>query len=90
MSRLHRKQSRLAAALKAADRAIVLDEKDGEAHYERACALVRLGRIKEAMAALEKAEFYPSQADWIVDEKDLKPLAKLPAFKKLLPEPEKQ
>jgi tetratricopeptide (TPR) repeat protein len=90
LSLLHRKQSRWAAALKAADQAIVLDEEDGEAHYERACALARLGRVNEAMAALEKAiEFYPDQAQWMADEKDLKALAKLPAFKKLLPPPEK-
>ena len=88
---LNRKQSRFAAALKAADQAIALDEEDGEAQYERACALARLGRIKEAMSALEKAiELYPAQVEWMANEKDLKALAKLPAFKKLLPQPEKQ
>ena len=88
---LYRRQSRFAAALKAADKAIELDEKDGEAYYERACALARLGRIKEAMSSLEKAiEFFPSQAHWMAEEKDLKALSRLPAFKKLLPPPEKQ
>jgi tetratricopeptide (TPR) repeat protein len=88
---LYRRQSRFALALKAADQAIELDEKDGEAQYERACALARLGRIKEAMSALEKAiELYPSQAEWLAEEKDLKALSRLPAFKKLLPPPEKQ
>ena len=88
---LYRRQSRFAAALKAADKAIELDEKDGEAYYERACALARLGRIKEAMSSLEKAiEFFPSQANWMAEEKDLKALSRLPAFKKLLPPPEKQ
>ncbi len=88
---LNRKQSRFAAALKAADQAIALDDEDGEAQYERACALARLGRIKEAMSALEKAvQLYPDQAEWMANEKDLKALAKLPSFKKLLPQPEKQ
>lgn len=91
MALIYRKQSRFTAALKAADQAIELDEEDGEAHYERACALARLGRIKEAMTALEKAiELLPDQVEWLADEKDLKALAKLPAFKKLLPQPEKQ
>jgi len=88
---LYRRQSRFALALKAADQAIQLDEKDGEAQYERACALTRLGRIKEAMASLEKAvELYPISAEWMAEEKDLKALSRLPAFKKLLPPPEKQ
>lgn len=88
---LYRRQSRFALALKAANQAIELDEKDGEAQYERACALARLGRIKEAMSSLEKAvELYPSAAEWLADEKDLKALSRLPAFKKLLPPPEKQ
>ena len=91
MALLHRKQSNFTAALKAADQAIELDEDDGEAYYERACALARLGRTKEAMSALEKAiELYPSQAEWMAEENDLKALAKLPAFKKLLPKPEKE
>jgi Flp pilus assembly protein TadD len=87
---LHRKQSRFAAALQAADQAIKLDEEDSDGYYERACALARLGRIKEAMSSLEKAvELLPERAEWMASEKDLKPLANLPAFKKLLPPPEK-
>ncbi len=88
---LYRRESRFPAALKAADKAIELDEEDGEAYYERACALARLGRVKEAMTSLEKAiELFPSQADWMAEEKDLKALYNLPAFKKLLPPPEKK
>ncbi len=88
---LYRRQSRFALALKAANKAIELDEKDGEAQYERACALARLGRIREAISSLEKAiELDPDTADWLADEKDLKALSRLPAFKKLLPPPEKQ
>ena len=88
---VHRQQRRWAAALKEAQQAIALDDEDGEAYYELACALARLSRIKEAMTALEKAiELYPDQADWIDIEADLKPLAHLPAFKKLLPPPEKK
>nr|AUN35729.1 TPR domain-containing protein [uncultured bacterium] len=87
---VHRKQGRLSAALREAQQAIALNAEDGDAHWELACALARLGRIKQAMAALEKAvELDPDLADWLADEPDLKPLAHLPAFKKLLPPPEK-
>jgi Flp pilus assembly protein TadD len=87
---LHRKQSRWSAALKSADLAEGLNAEDSEAHYQRACALARLGRIKDAMSALSKSvELDPDQAEYIADEADLKSLASLPAFKKLLPEPEK-
>ena len=90
LAMLHRKQSRWLAALRAADRAIALDAEYSESHYQRACALARLGRTNEAMAALSKAvELDPDQTSFIPDEEDLKPLASLPAFKKLLPEPEK-
>ena len=61
----------LRAALEAADQAIELDEEDGEAYYERACALARLGRLKEAMAALEKGvELYSAQVEWMDKEDD--------------------
>lgn len=82
---VHRKQKRFSAALRAAHQAIAIDEFDGEARYELACALARVGRIKEAMAMLEKAlETEPDYVLWMGDEPDLKPLAHLPAFKKLL------
>lgn len=90
MAFLHRRQSHFAAALKAADQAIKLDGEDSDGYFERACALARLGRIKEAMSSLEKSiELFPDRAEWMATEKDLKPLANLPAFKKLLPPPEK-
>lgn len=90
MSTLHRKQSRWAAALKAADVAIGIDRENAEAHYERACALARLGRLKDAMSAIQKVlELDPDYATWMEDEADLKPLASLPEFKRLLAEPEK-
>jgi len=45
---------------------------------------------KSGMTSLEKAvELLPERAEWMADEKDFKPLANLPAFKKLLPPPEK-
>ena len=55
MAQVHRKQRRWSAALNAAQHAISLGQNDSEAHYERACALARLGRIKDAMSSLEKA-----------------------------------
>jgi hypothetical protein len=43
------------------------------------------------MTALEKAiDIYPYLADSLAFEPDLKSLAHLPAFKKLLPPPEKK
>ena len=83
---VHRKQGRLSAALRAAQQAVALDAEYGDGQYELACALARLSRIKEAMAALVKAvELDPELAEWMADEADLKRLAQLPAFKKLLP-----
>jgi tetratricopeptide (TPR) repeat protein len=90
MARLYREQSRWPAALKAAEQAITLDPQDSEAHYQRACALARMRRLKEAMAALNKSvELDKDQVMYIEEEEDLKPLASLPEFKKLLPAPEK-
>jgi len=87
---LYRKQSRWQAALKAADHAIALDPKESEAYYQRACALARMRRLKEAMTALTKSiELDEEQTMYIGEEEDLKPLASLPEFKKLLPPPEK-
>jgi Flp pilus assembly protein TadD len=86
MADVYRQQRRWGLAVRAAQQAIALDDKDGEAYYRLACALARLARVKEAMTALEKAiELYPEQAEWMAKEKDLKPLANLPAFKKLVP-----
>lgn len=89
LSELYRKQSRWLAALRAANQAIMLDAEDSEAYYEKACVLARLGRIKEAMAALIKSvELDGEQVYFIEEEEDLKPLASLPEFKKLIPESE--
>ncbi|HSK63349.1 MAG TPA: transglutaminase domain-containing protein [Pyrinomonadaceae bacterium] len=90
LAMLYRKQSRWADALKAANKAISLDAEDSEGHYQRACALTRLRRFKEALVSLTKAvELDAYQADYIVDEEDLKPLHRFQEFKKLIPEPEK-
>jgi tetratricopeptide (TPR) repeat protein len=91
ISLLHRRQSRWLLALKAADRAVALDAQFAEGHYYRACALARLGRTSEAMAALKKSiELAPFWASMIADEKDLQPLSSLPEFKKLIPPPAAQ
>lgn len=77
-----------ASALTAADRAIRLDPEDAYGHYERACALARLGRARAAMAALKRAvELDEDLTEALAEEEDLKPLANLPEFKKLLPPP---
>jgi len=83
---LYRRQSRWLAALKAANYAISRNTDDSEAYFQKACALARLGRLKEAMAALTKSvELDEDQVDYLADEEDFKPLASLPEFKKLLP-----
>ncbi|MGH9428259.1 MAG: transglutaminase domain-containing protein, partial [Terriglobia bacterium] len=73
------------AALNAANTAIKIDADYSDAHFSRACALARLGRIKEALQSLEKAvELDPDLPEIIGDEADLRVLASRPAFKKLL------
>jgi len=91
LAKLYRKQSRWLTALKAADQAIAVDGSRSEGHYQRACALARLRRFDEAIAALSKSvELLPYQSRKLADEPDLKPLSNLPAFKKLLPPPKEQ
>jgi tetratricopeptide (TPR) repeat protein len=79
------------AAVSAANTAIDSDAADAEAYYQRACALARLGRIRDAIASLQKSvELDQIMAESIEDEQDLKPLASLPEFKKLLADRDKQ
>jgi transglutaminase-like putative cysteine protease/Tfp pilus assembly protein PilF len=71
--------------LAAADSAVKIDEEDSDAHYNRACALARLGRLNESLTALKRS----LDLDKVgrldpATEEDLKPLARLPGFKKLL------
>ena len=91
MAVVHRKQLRWTAALNAAQRALALEPDSIQALFQRACALARLRRIKEAMATLEMAvKLDDSVAVWMADEDDLKALASLPAFKQLLPKREEK
>jgi tetratricopeptide (TPR) repeat protein len=88
-SEAHRQLHNWVAALKSSDAAIAIDPKDAEAHFNRACALAQLRRSAEAILALRKSieldnELY--DADELEEEPDLKPLAALPAFKKLVAE----
>ena len=65
--------------------AIRLDNEDADGYYHRACALARLGRRVDAMTALKRAiELNDEYEDSLSDEEDLKSLATLPEFKKLL------
>ena len=91
LAEANRALSRWSAALKAADNAVGLEPESGATHYERACALARLGRTAEAMKALNKSiEIDSFRLLYIGEEKDLKPLSSVPAFKKLLAEAEKK
>lgn len=86
MSETYRTLRDWRAALQWADAAIKLSAEDADAHYNRACALARLGRAQEAIAALKRViELDEEYAEYLADEEDLKPLARLPQFKKLLP-----
>lgn len=85
LSDAHRKLKNWTTVLAATAEAIKLDAKSSEAYYNRACALARLNRKAEAMQALQKAiELDEELLYGIEDEEDLKPLALMPAFKKLL------
>ena len=83
MAVVYRKLRQWTAALNAADVATMLNAENADAHYNRACALARLGRANEAIAALKRYIELDEDADF-ESEEDLKPLARLPAFKKLL------
>jgi tetratricopeptide (TPR) repeat protein len=85
MARAYRALRNWGEALAATDAAIGMDPEDSDAYFHRACALVKLGRIKEALTALEKSvNLDPYQVDVIKEEADLKVLASRPAFKKIL------
>lgn len=85
MARAYRNLRNWTAAMNAADTAIKINAQDSDAHYQRACALARLGRAKEALGSLTKAfELDPDMLTSIGEEADLKILASQPAFKKLL------
>jgi tetratricopeptide (TPR) repeat protein len=92
LAECYRKLRNWTAALQAADAAIKIEKEDGTAHYHRACALARLGRRVEAMAALKLAVELDAEIDLevdIKDEPDLKPLAAMREFKQLLASKEK-
>ena len=89
MAEAYRKLREWPAALNAADTAIRLHNDDGDAYFHRACVLARLGRRTEAMTALKRAlELDEGFEELLADEEDLKSLAMLPEFKKLLPKSE--
>ncbi len=80
-----------AAALASADRAIKIDEEDAEGHYNRACALSRLGRKQEAIASLKRAvELDEELAYGLAEEEDFKSLAAMEEFKSLIPKDEEK
>jgi transglutaminase-like putative cysteine protease/tetratricopeptide (TPR) repeat protein len=85
MARGYRTLRNWTAALNAADTAIKIDPEDSDGYFNRACALARLGRIKEALKSLEKAvELDPDLPELLTEEADLRVLASNPAFKKLI------
>jgi transglutaminase-like putative cysteine protease/tetratricopeptide (TPR) repeat protein len=85
LARAYRTLRNWTAALNEADTAIRLDSENSDGHYQRACALSRLGRLNDALQSLEKAvEFDPEYVEIIEEEPDLRALASKPAFKKML------
>lgn len=85
MAHAYRAQRNWTAALNAAGAAIKIDPDYSDGYLSRACALARLGRIKEAVIALEKAvELDPDVREIVATEPDLKVLVARPEVKKLL------
>ena len=85
MSRCYRKLRNYQAALASADAAMKIEGEEATAHYNRACALARLNRRREALASLLQAiELEDSYIMSIAEEEDLKPLAAMVEFKKLI------
>jgi tetratricopeptide (TPR) repeat protein len=85
LSDAHKQLKNWAAVLTATDEALKLDAKLAEAYYNRACALARLSRKTEAIQALQKAIELDEELLYdIGEDEDLKLLAAMPAFKKLL------
>jgi tetratricopeptide (TPR) repeat protein len=90
MAVAYRKMQDWRAALAAADAALKISDEDMDAHFSRACALARMGRLNEALTALKRSiELDEDDALDFASEEDLKPLARLPAFKKLVSDREK-
>ncbi|HEX8136167.1 MAG TPA: tetratricopeptide repeat protein [Pyrinomonadaceae bacterium] len=86
MARAHRSARRPAQALAAADQAVKLDAEYADAHFERACALAQLGRMREAVVALKRALELDPELGESLDSNDRKLVESLPDFKKLLEE----
>ena len=91
LARGYRLLNNWSAALIAADTSIKLNSESSDGYLNRACALARLGRIQDALNALEKAvELAPYLSSLIEEEADLKNLAATARFKKLLPTEEEK
>lgn len=86
IARTNRFARRPALALGAADQAVKLDGEYAEAHFERACALAQLGRMPEAIVALERALELDPELGESLDSNDWKLVESLPEFKKRLEE----
>ncbi|PKF77687.1 hypothetical protein CW749_20835 [Vibrio sp. vnigr-6D03] len=72
-------------ALSLCNRVLDLDELNGPALYQRACAYSRLGAEEQAIEDLEKAiQSSPSVRDHIYEEKDFEPLRGNPRFDDLI------
>ncbi len=72
-------------ALSLCNRVLDLDELNGPALYQRACAYSRLGAEGQAIEDLERAiESSPSVRDHIYEEKDFEPLRGNPTFDAML------
>jgi tetratricopeptide (TPR) repeat protein len=87
LAECHRKLHNWPAALKAADKALELEAENTDALFERACALAQLKRPVEALGVLRTALELDEEAFMSEDlekEEALKPLARLPGFKRLV------
>jgi tetratricopeptide (TPR) repeat protein len=91
IAEIYREMKKFPLALIASEKAIKMDEENSVAYFERACALARLARKREALTALKKAlELDPEISYLLSYEEDLKPLATMPEFKKLVPKEDEE
>lgn len=82
---LYTKDGRIDDGLKMDRRLVRLLPENATAHYNLACSLALKKRKAEALRSLARAiELGYKDSDWMMQDPDLEPLKKLPAFKRLV------
>jgi len=82
---LYTKDGRIDDGLKMDRRLVRLMPDNATAHYNLACSLALKKRRADALRSLHRAvELGYVDRDWMMQDPDLEPLKKLPAFKQLV------